>query len=181
MTLSTGQSNSSIPGRMRKRRRTRGITLIELILVMTVIATTLAMTAPSLRGFLRGREHLNAAQQILSLTRLARSRAITEARRYRMNFDLEAREYWLTAEELGSFKKFAEEQGRVFSISSRITTELMVADLDSSDEYVQFYPNGRTDVATIRLTDSGGDIVEIVCESPHEIFRIENSGKIDAD
>jgi Tfp pilus assembly protein FimT len=54
------------------------MTLLELILVMVILSTVLAMAAPSLRGFFASRRTQDTAAQILALTQLARSQAICE-------------------------------------------------------------------------------------------------------
>lgn len=56
----------------------RAFTLIELILVMTVMIVALAIIFPSLEGFSRGRSLDNEARQFLELTRYGQSRAISE-------------------------------------------------------------------------------------------------------
>ena len=75
-----------------------GFTLLELILVMVILSTVLAMAAPSLRGFFGSRKTNDTASQILSLTQFARSQAISEGIIYRLNFDTRERTYWLTAQ-----------------------------------------------------------------------------------
>src|SRR5690348_10362592 len=44
-------------------------TLMELILVMTVLAVAVALTAPALAGFFRGRTLDSEARRLLSMTR----------------------------------------------------------------------------------------------------------------
>ena len=79
----------------------RGFTLLELILVMVILSTVLAMAAPSLRGFFASRKTHDTAAQILALTQFARSQAISEGIVYRLNFDTRQRTYWLTAQQAG--------------------------------------------------------------------------------
>src|SRR3972149_3661562 len=67
--------------------RSVGFTLLELILVMVILSTVLAMAAPSLRGFFASRQIQDAAAQILALTQFARSQAVSEGTTYRLNFD----------------------------------------------------------------------------------------------
>ena len=55
-----------------------GFTLIELILVMAVLAIVLAIIAPSLGNFFRGRTLDSEARRFVSLTRYAESRAVSE-------------------------------------------------------------------------------------------------------
>ena len=60
---------------MQKRR----FTLIELILVMAALATVMAITAPSLARFFRGRSIAEEARRLTSLVRYARSQAISRS------------------------------------------------------------------------------------------------------
>jgi Tfp pilus assembly protein FimT len=53
-------------------------TLIELILVMTIMIVAIGVVFPSLKGFFHGRNLDNEARQFLSLTRYGQSRAIAE-------------------------------------------------------------------------------------------------------
>ena len=53
-----------------RRTQPRAYTLLELVLVLAIIAATLAMVAPSLSGFARGRRPEEAARKFVSLTRL---------------------------------------------------------------------------------------------------------------
>ena len=60
---------------LRAAYNAAGMTLLELILVMLILSTVLAMAAPSLRGFFTSRRIDDAAAQILALTQFARSQA----------------------------------------------------------------------------------------------------------
>src|SRR5208282_6345453 len=61
-----------------KPKTSRAFTLIELILVMTMMIIVLGVVFPSLEGFFHGRNLDNEARQFLSLTRYGQSRAISE-------------------------------------------------------------------------------------------------------
>jgi type II secretion system protein H len=61
-----------------KDRRQAAFTLIELIVVMTMIVIVLGLVFPSLKGFFRGRALDNEANRFLALTRYGQSRAISE-------------------------------------------------------------------------------------------------------
>lgn len=63
-------------GKTRDNRA--GFTLVELILVMTIMIVVVGIVFPSLKGFFHGRNLSNETQQFLSLTRYGRSRAIAE-------------------------------------------------------------------------------------------------------
>jgi len=53
-------------------------TLMELILVMTIMLVIVGMVFPSLKGFFRGRNLDNEALRFLALTRYGQSRAVNE-------------------------------------------------------------------------------------------------------
>jgi type II secretion system protein H len=71
MTSATGQPE----GRPSCRR---GFTLIELIVVLTLLAIVASLIAPSLSSFMAGRSLDSEARRLLSLTRAAQSRAVSE-------------------------------------------------------------------------------------------------------
>ena len=66
MTLPTGNPRSEA---------LRAFTLIELVMVMTLLVVVVAIAAPSLAGFFRGRALDSEARRLLSLTRQGQSRA----------------------------------------------------------------------------------------------------------
>jgi type II secretion system protein H len=59
-------------------RRPYAFTLIELILVMTIMVVIISLVMPNLKGFFRGRNLDNEALRFVALTRFAQSRAINE-------------------------------------------------------------------------------------------------------
>ena len=69
---------------MRRRAPNRGFTLIELLAVMALLTTVMAVVAPSLARFMRGRDIEEEARRFLALTRYARSEAISRAAVFRL-------------------------------------------------------------------------------------------------
>ena len=66
-------------GRTRARNRSAGFTLIEFILVMTLLMVVFGVAAPSLSKFFKGRTLDAEARRFLALTRYAQSRAVSES------------------------------------------------------------------------------------------------------
>lgn len=159
-----------------------GLTLLELVLVMVIICTILATAAPSLRGFFTSRETSDAAAQIVALTHLARSQAVAEGRVYRLNLDTENRTYWLTVQQQGGFRQLYNDFGRVFSLPK--DTKIELEDISgygssfSSQEYIDFNAQGQTQTGTIRLINRRGDVFEITCFSPAELYHVVIPEKI---
>jgi type II secretion system protein H len=76
----------------------RGFTLIELILVMAVLTIAVAITAPALANFFRGRSLDSEARRLLSLTRQGQSRAVSEGLPMELWFDTTQNTFGLEAE-----------------------------------------------------------------------------------
>ena len=148
------------------------MTLLELILVMVILSTVLAMAAPSLRGFFTSRRGDDAAAQILALTQFARSQAISEGIVYRLNFDTRERTYWLTAQKAGVFETLETEFGKVYTIPKDIELELEDMDQKDEDVFLAFTPYGTVTAGTIRLIDRSGRVLEMSCPTVTESFSI---------
>ena len=76
----------------------RAFTLIELVVVMTLLVTVIALASPSLAGFFRGRALDAEARRMMSLTRLGQSRAASEGIPMNLWVDLNQRTYGLEAD-----------------------------------------------------------------------------------
>ena len=59
-------------------RGLRALTLIELILVMALLVVVIALLAPTLGNFFRGRTLESEARRFVALSHYARSRAVSE-------------------------------------------------------------------------------------------------------
>lgn len=156
----------------RQHSEHKGFTLLELILVMVILSTVLAMAAPSLRGFFGSRKTHDEAAQLLALTQFARSQAISEGIIYRLNFDTNERTYWLTSQQAGVFEYLKTEFGYVFSFPNDIAVELEDVEKDDHDTFFAFTPQGTVTAGTIRLIDRRGLVLEITCPTVTESFSI---------
>jgi prepilin-type N-terminal cleavage/methylation domain-containing protein len=152
--------------------RRDGFTLLELVAVLVILCVVAAMAAVSLREFGRGRGGGDCAAQIIALTRWARTQAVTEGTLYRLNFDTSSRSYWVTVERYGNFEHPGQEFGRLFTAPDSVVSIECSAPPGPDGQYVQFWPTGRTDPASVRVTDMTGHVTEIVCPSPTELFHV---------
>jgi type II secretion system protein H len=153
-----------------------GFTLLELILVMVILTIVLSMAAPSLRGFFSSRKAHDAASNILSLVRFARTQAIAEGCTYRLNFDSDKSIYWLTSNAKGAFGSLNNEFGREFLLPDDTTFTIeKEKDKTGTEKYVDFFPQGMTESSTITLTDRRGDVIKVMSPSPSEAYRIVES------
>ena len=139
---------------------------------MMILAIVALVAAPALSTFGKGRGAGNCADQIVSLTRWARTQSITRGVTYRLNLDPGARTYWLSlVRDDGTIDALGEEFGRVFTAPDGVTLNWN-APQQQDGQYIQFLPTGRTDPATIRVADRRGKVIEITCYSPTEMFHV---------
>jgi len=170
MTLTTGPSAD-------RRGLRGGFTLLELILVMVIICTVLAMAAPSLRGFFASRQTTDAAAQMVALAQYARAQATAQGTTYRLNVDTQAGKYWLTSQTAGAFVALPSEFGRVFLLPEGTRAEWESPAEASAQGWVAFYADGRSDTAEIQLTGRQGEKVTVACVSPAERFHVVTAGE----
>ena len=141
-------------------------------MVLVIVSLMLAIAAPSLRSFVSGRQTAEAAAQILSLTQLARTQAVSQGCVYRLNIDTEAKIYWLTMQRAGTFVDLDYEHGRRFGFPQDVSVSLELPITDTPTSYIQFYPDGRNDQGTITLTGGQEDVFEVTCDSATERFYV---------
>jgi len=167
MMSPTGPNNLT-----RLAPRTRGFTLIELILVLGVLALGAAMAAPSLSRFSRGRQALDGAAHLLAVMQYAQNQAVSSASPYRLHLDSAASKYWLASRRDGVFSRLATEFGRDFALPQNTAAAWDASAEISARSYLEFQPDGSHDVASILLTAPDGEVTVIGCDSPSESFRI---------
>jgi type IV fimbrial biogenesis protein FimT len=164
---------------MKIRQRKPGFTLLELILVMLIITIVVGAVAPSLRGFTMGRSASNTATRLLAMTQYARTQAISQGRVYRLTYNPRQRAFWVDYSTLAGDD--SDDQRSVpdadmaprLDVDERLTIDTKNMSTSSAgNQYVEFRPSGRTDPASIVITDQSNQQIEVGCASATELFRI---------
>jgi prepilin-type N-terminal cleavage/methylation domain-containing protein len=83
---------------MRVASTNAAFTLIELILVMTILTIAVAVAAPNLASFFRGRTLDSEGRRLLALTRQGQSRAVSEGVPMELWLDAQSGSFGLEAE-----------------------------------------------------------------------------------
>jgi Tfp pilus assembly protein FimT len=145
---------------------------MELILVMVVISVVLAISAPSLRGFLASRQTANAAGTVLSLVRWAQTHAVAQGCPARLNVDPATGAYWVTVQDMGKYVAPAGETGRRFTLPEGAAISLRSDTATAAPTYLQFYPSGRCDPGTIEIRGREGEVFLVFSPSATDPFRV---------
>jgi len=129
----------------------KGFTFVELMLVVIIIGVLASISTPLFRRTFNDIQLANASQEIVSLTRYARQKAIVERNLYRLNLDSYKNSYWLTkcdlsAESKDEFQKLEGKFGRHRRLPKGIK-------LVTKKKNMCFYPDGTSDGITFSLTN----------------------------
>lgn len=162
---------------MSRRTTHPAFTLIELLLVLVVIATALAIAAPQMSGWGRGSRMRDAGDHLLATTRWARTQAIADGQVYRLNVDAANNRYWVTTQQGMEFVPVENSFGRETFGEDGATLQL-VDDQQHPIEYVTFYPNGRISPPSRLSMADDRNHVDMVCKTPAEGFRLRKPGEV---
>jgi general secretion pathway protein H len=127
------------------RRRIRGLTLIEILIVLAIIALVTAIALPMVTGT-SSAEMRSAARQLASGLRLARSEAVSQRRETFLVIDLAGRRFKV------------DRDAREYPLPKNMELKLFTAQKDLVDDKVgsiRFYPDGGSNGG--RITLGSGD------------------------
>jgi prepilin-type N-terminal cleavage/methylation domain-containing protein len=198
MILQTGERSNWLNDYMNAGSKRNGasrsaFTLIELIIVMTLLVVVISVSAPSLAGFFRGRAVDAEARRMLSLTRLGQSRAAAEGVPKVLWVDIAEKKYGL--EEDSSFTEndtraveydvdgnVTVELGASDSVRSAFTANTLFGSLQSSSKHaslpqIRFQPDGTIDDVsreTFRLMDQEGGSLWLTISSNRMNYEIQS-------
>lgn len=152
--------------------RQEGVSLLEMLIVMSIIALLTAVALPSFAEWRRGTRCREAARTIASSLRQARSLAIARNRECRVEFDLDQRRLRLAqgSKPFGStlFTPLLADGSVAASaadgwveLAGDIQLRRNVDCAGTSDVKLQFNPNGTGNAGYICVADPGPDTSEV--------------------
>jgi len=147
----------------------KGLTLIELLLVVAIITVLAGLNFPAFRTTYNRLKLENCALNILALSRFAQQKAIVTSGIYRLNFDPVNKTYWLSQilEEPSQEPRLL--TGR-FGAKFQIPADIELA---LSGQEINFYPSGESDNATIALSNEQHARFEIFKSGAFGEFKVQ--------
>ena len=168
----------------RQVRRTgdgHAFTLIELILVMTVLVITISVVGPALSGFFRGRTLDLEARRMLALTHAGQSRAVSEGLPVLLWVDAPQHAYGLEEE---TTSRDGDPKALDFTLDDNLQIETVNATPmpvnGRSLPAIRFLPDGAVDessLATLRLTGADGSELWLLQATDHVTYEIRNTNQ----
>ncbi|MBC8108090.1 MAG: GspH/FimT family pseudopilin, partial [Anaerolineae bacterium] len=138
-----------------------------------ILSITMAMAAPSLRGWGDGAKLRNASDQFLAATQWARSRAIVSATKQVLTVDATSGSYVVAPDATMSTSSNVVAGGE-FSQPTVMPTSFSIEMLSGGEtsNTIAFFPDGRSTPAAVRVTSAQGDSVQIMSVAPTQPFAI---------
>jgi general secretion pathway protein H len=128
--------------RLAPRRHAAGVTLLELLVVLSIMAIVAALVLPMFGGGVSTGELRGAARQVAAGLRLARSEALATRQETRVVLDLERRTFHLARD------------GHEHALPRQIEMKLFTAQSDLvSDKLgaIRFFPDGGSNGGRVTL------------------------------
>ena len=149
---------------MQSRQKHPGFTLLELILVMVILATVMALAAPKLSNWRKGGALRSSADDFVAATKFARTQAISSGQVCVVAIDKQG----------GTFNVQQQNGANYVNVDGEFGQPMRVLDGGSIDgpDTISFYPTGRVQPATVKIIGDNGESVTIACGAPSEDFGI---------
>lgn len=131
----------------------RGVTLIELIIVMVMIAIGAVLTAPNIGAWLPNYRLRSATRDIVSTMRLAQMKAVSNNIQYGVAFDPDSQQYQLYRSSGGLV---AEGAPSTLPMGIQFDTITIPIDPSLSKPFSRFYANATGSDGNIELKNTKG-------------------------
>lgn len=149
-----------------------GFTLVELIVVMTLLAVMSMTVAPIFRGSFSGARAEHSMRDLFAAMKSAQSGAVTEAVEYRVYLVPKKNEYWIahaafSEEGEFGFEALTGRAGEVIELPSNLKMKRPNARQgeEKGTYYFSFYPSGVCDVASVAVALSDDSRREYLFET----------------
>lgn len=150
------------------RRHDAGFTLYEIAIVLVVILAISSIVVPSVAGFLPSVRVRKAGDELIAAFSKARADAVLTSRRFRVVFTKEPPAYRLEFEpdpmnEPATFRRLPGDWGAKTEFPEGVAVALEGAEVDesTSEEYLEFSPDGTAPEARVVLSHESGDVVTL--------------------
>ena len=152
----------------------KGLTFIELILVISILSILTAISTPLFRHTFDNLQVRNLCQDISKLTKYVQERAIMEQVIHRIDFDVNSKEYWVSIAKdplnPENFITLNNKLGRKRRFSPNIVFEC-------AKPYVVFYQDGRVDELTMYVSGANGKVYTLTNKETTGYVKIFNYRK----
>lgn len=159
--MATGRTRTSTAGIWSKPVKTRGFTLIELIVVISLLSLLLLFSFPMISNVSIFKNTTGGTNDLIRLVNDLKKRAVQDNTDYLLHFDITAQTLWVTSEDMDDEQKEAARDDSVPMAENLSILGVEFKD-DSSAAYdnptIRFRKQGYSDFALVHLTRDQSDI-----------------------
>jgi type II secretion system protein H len=172
MTLRTGKNDFA---------NARAFTLVELLVVLSLIAVVVALAAPTLSHFFQGRTQDSEVRRFLALTHYGQSRAVSEGVPMLLWIDAKAGTYGLQQEagytdgDTNSVEYALGKDLKIDVMNAANATQ--PAHTGRNQPAIRFMPDGGVDTASlagVTFREGDGSVVKIVKSANGLAYEVKN-------
>ncbi len=171
------------------RRRTpyhgqrKGFTLLELIVVISLLSIMLVLTVPRFHSALFLDETKKSARWIIGKIQSLKEAAIRDQKQYTLHIDLDTERFWETDESMS-----AETLESTALNAAPLPDGLKIADIefpirgkiDSGQAEITFYKDGHSDKVLIHLQDGAEYITYLIEPFLSDVTRYETYARFES-
>ncbi len=147
-------------------RPVRGFTLIEIVVVLTILGITAFLVFPKVEGAFSYVYLRSSARRLVGMIRYAQNQAMTTGREYRVYYDLDREDYWISEEEKGDFRKIETDLGGQRRLLPGVIFEDVVTlggeKQTAGSAYTEFSPRGGVEKTTLHLRARKGEEISLL-------------------
>ncbi|MBI2369406.1 MAG: type II secretion system protein [Deltaproteobacteria bacterium] len=140
-------------------RRPAGFTLIELVVVLAIVGLGLVVAVPRLLSLTEANLR-RASRELATAVRYLAARAVTEQSVFRLHYDLDRREYWITRQQGQEAREVPDpvlrRTGLPGGVRFRDVTTPRQGSVTEGEIVTRFTPAGWAEPTAIHLEDGRG-------------------------
>lgn len=144
---------------MNNRMNKKGITIIELVVVMIIIAIGAVLIAPNIGAWLPHYRLRSVTRDIVSTMRTAQMKAVSANVEYRVYFDQTNRKFWLEKGNLSSNSTNWGTEGAKEGADNFLPSGISIS---YTSNFVEFNPNSTSSTGSITLSNTKNSTKRIV-------------------
>ena len=137
----------------------RGVTLIELVVVMAIIAIAAAFVAPNIGAWIPNYRLRGATRDVVSNLRTAQMKAISTNREYQVSFNPGAGSYILQYRHTDGITWIDE------GAAQTLPSGILISGITFPGNNAQFNPNSTASAGTITITNTKGTKKDVTVAS----------------
>jgi len=144
-----------------------GFTLIELAMVISLLLLITAAITPSLKRYKISYELKSTARELISIINYTHICAVTHRKKYRINFQLDKNQYWISKEDNNIYYPLGTEYGKPKELPEGVIIERINMPEENKTTglaHLLFMPNGISQNVTIYLKNSLGEFYTITID-----------------